>query len=112
MMNSEEVINLYESVAEVTKQMLVAARQGDWDHLATLESHCASHVHTLQAGEAPVKLTGELRIRKVAVIKQILADDREIRHITEPWMAQLSNLINSSNTERKLSMTYGNHQVN
>ncbi len=110
-MNSEEVIKLYESVAQITKQMLSAARLGDWDNLAVLESHCAGHVHTLRAGEAPVKLTNELRIRKVAVIKQILADDREIRHITEPWMAQLSNLMSSNNTERKLSMAYGNHQV-
>ncbi|MDR3393008.1 MAG: flagellar protein FliT [Sulfuriferula sp.] len=110
-MNSEEVIGLYESVAQITRQMLAAARQGDWDHLATLESHCAGHVHTLQANEAPVKLSSELRNRKVAVIKQILADDREIRDITEPWMAQLSNLIKSTSTEHKLSMTYGNHQV-
>ncbi|ARU31514.1 flagellar protein FliT [Sulfuriferula sp. AH1] len=110
-MNSEEVISLYESVAQITKQMLAAARQGDWDHLATLESHCADHVHTLQADEAPVKLSDELRSRKMAVIKQILADDREIRHITEPWMTHLSKLINSNQTERKLSIAYGNHQV-
>lgn len=111
-MNSEEVISLYESVARITKQMLAAARKGDWDQLAALESDCADHVHTLEASEAPVVLTAEMRNRKVAVIKQILSDDREIRHITEPWMAQLSSLINSSSTERKLSMTYGNHRVN
>lgn len=111
-MNSEEVISLYESVAQITKQMLAAARQGNWDQLATLESDCAGHVHLLQAGEAPIKLTSELRHRKVVVIKQILADDREIREITEPWMARLSNLISSNNTERKLSVAYGNHQVN
>lgn len=110
-MNSEEVINLYESVAQITKQMVVAAREGNWDHLTTLESHCAEHIHTLQAGETPVKLTDELRNRKVTIIKQILADDREIRHITEPWIAHLSNLIHSGNTERKLSIAYGNHQV-
>ena len=110
-MNSEEVISLYESVAQITQQMLAAARQGDWEQLATLESHCAGHIHTLQMREAPVKISGELRTRKVAVIKQILADDRAIRDITEPWIAQLSNLINSGNTERKLSMTYGSHSA-
>ncbi|WP_124951217.1 flagellar protein FliT [Sulfuriferula thiophila] len=110
-MNSEEVISLYEAVAVITKQMLTAARQGEWEQLTALESNCAGHIHTLQMGEAPVKLSSELRSRKLAVIKQILADDRAIRDITEPWMAQLSNLINSGNTERKLSMTYGNHQA-
>lgn len=110
-MDSEEVISLYESVAQITNRMLAAAREGNWDQLATLESDCAGHVHLLETGEAPIKLTSELRHRKVVVIKQILADDREIREITEPWMAHLSNLINSSNTERKLSMTYGTQQV-
>ena len=110
-MNSEEVINLYESVAHITKQMLVAAREERWDQLTALESNCAGYIDTLQMGEAPIKLTGDLRNRKIALIKQILADDRDIRDITEPWMAQLSKLICSGNVERKLSMTYGNHQA-
>ena len=36
--------------------------------------------------------------------------DREIRSITEPWMTQLSVLINSSGTERKLHDSYGVNQ--
>ncbi len=58
----------------------------------------------------PVPLTGESRVRKVQIIKKILADDREIRNLTEPWMAQLSRLINSTGTERKLSQAYGASQ--
>lgn len=106
-MNSYEVISLYEAVAVITNQMLAAARQGDWDRLVELESRCASHVETLRAGEPPAPLTGESRMRKVKIIKKILADDREIRNLTEPWMAQLSQLINSNGNERKLSHAYG-----
>jgi len=110
MMNSQEVISLYETVAVITDQMLAAARQGDWDRLVELESRCASHVQTLRQSEAPVPLTGESRMRKVQIINKILADDREIRNITEPWMGQLSRLINSTGTERKLSQAYGASQ--
>jgi flagellar protein FliT len=110
MMNSQEVISLYETVAVITDQMLVAARNSDWDRLVELESRCARHVETLRLGEPPVALTGESRVRKVKIIQKILADDREIRNLTEPWMAQLSRLINSTGTERKLSQAYGTSQ--
>lgn len=110
MMNSNEVISLYETVAVITDQMLAAAREGDWDRLVELETRCASHVETLRQGEAPVPLTGESRLRKVQIINKILADDREIRNLTEPWMAQLSRMMNSAGTERKLSQAYGASQ--
>lgn len=110
-MDSQEIITLYEAVAEITDQMLAAARAGDWDQLTELESRCFNHVQTLKDGEAPVALSGRTRERKVAIIHKILADDREIRNLTEPWMAQLSALINSSSTERKLSNAYGGNNT-
>ncbi len=110
-MDSQEIITLYETVAVITDQMLSAARAGDWDQLSTLELHCASHVATLKKNDPPVALSGAIRERKVEIIQRILADDREIRNITEPWMTQLSALINSSGTERKLANAYGGNET-
>lgn len=107
MMDSQEVISLYETVATITDQMLTAARNGDWEELIALEARCTRHVATLKAGEAPVQLTGAVRERKVQIIQKILSDDREIRSITEPWMDQLSKLMSSVGTERKLNHAYG-----
>lgn len=106
-MNSEEILALYEAVSGITDQMLVAARQGDWDRLIALEEHCARHVQTLKDGEPPIPLTGKSRDRKVQIIHKILADDRKIRDLAEPWMAQLAQMINSTRAERKLSSAYG-----
>ena len=106
-MNSEEILALYEAVSGITDQMLVAARQGDWDQLIALEEHCARHVQTLKDGEPPIPLTGASRDRKVQIIHKILADDRKIRDLAEPWMAQLAQMINSTRAERKLSSAYG-----
>jgi flagellar protein FliT len=107
-MNSQEVISLYETVAEITDQMLAAARTGDWELLAELESRCSSHVEVLRNNESPREvLTAAAREKKVRIIKKILADDREIRNITEPWMARLSTMMKSAGTERKLSQAYG-----
>jgi len=111
MMNSEEIILVYESVADITEQMLAAARNSDWEHLAALESRCAGHVRTLEKSEPRSALTGMMRERKITIIQKILADDREIRNITEPWMAQLTSLMNNTHTERKLYMAYGRNQA-
>lgn len=107
MMNSEQVISIYESMCDITGGMLAAAQSRDWEKLVELESHCASHVETLKAREAAVALSGPTRARKVEIIHQILAHDRQIRDLTTPWMAELANLINSSGTSRKLSAAYG-----
>jgi flagellar protein FliT len=106
-MNSQEIISVYENVAVLTGQMLDAARTGDWEQLTLLESRCSSQVECLRKGELPAALPANLRDRKVAIIKKILADDHEIRSITEPWMKQLSSMLNSAGTERKLSQAYG-----
>lgn len=106
-MNSVEVISLYEAVAGITAQMLAAARNSDWDQLAALEQRCSSQVARLKVGEAPIPLSGIVRQKKVEIIKKILADDREIRNLTEPWMHQLTALMHNASTERKLNRMYG-----
>jgi flagellar protein FliT len=106
-MNSEQVITLYETVSDLTGQMLRAAQSRDWENLAVLESDCASHIQCLKDGEPVTPLTGAVRARKVAIIHQILADDREIRNLVTPWMAELASMINSTGASRKLSAAYG-----
>ncbi|WP_338849040.1 flagellar protein FliT [Massilia sp. W12] len=105
-MNSQEIITLYELVSDITGKMLAAARAGEWDRLTQLEELCSTHVQTLRNGEPPEPLSGPLRARKVQIIHKILADDREIRNLTEPWMAKLASLINHTGMERKLTNAY------
>lgn len=101
------MISLYEEVAVITDQMLAAARTGDWEQLAALETRCSDRVEILKMHPPAAPLTENLREKKISIIKKILADDREIRDITQPWMAHLAELINSSGTERKLHQLYG-----
>ena len=122
-MDQDQVIALYKSVADITGKMLAAARNSDWEGLCTLESDCASQVRRLESvesvesaataenAEKGVLLSDATRLRKCTLIEQILADDREIRHLAESWMAQLSSLLNRGRVERQLLMAYGSHQV-
>ncbi len=104
----ESVIDLYQALAGITRAMLGAARAEEWDLLVALESGCAAHVATLQRQEKLLlKQPLTMQQRKASLIKQTLADDGELRRLIADRMAQLSNKVNSTRTERKLSRAYG-----
>lgn len=107
-MERQNTIVVYESVAEVMKQMLHAARMQDWDRLTELEQSCAQQVETLKSMEESSiqPLSSEFQRRKVATIKSILADDREIRNLVSPWMVRLSALMSSNHKEQRLAQAY------
>jgi flagellar protein FliT len=109
MMENQDILEVYEGVAAITTRMLDAARTGDWEQLAELESHCSSQVAALRKFDSPTALTGPDRDKKVEIIRKILADDQQIRSITEPWMKQLATMMQSTGTERKLSQAYGSN---
>ncbi|MFM9435858.1 flagellar protein FliT [Janthinobacterium sp. CG_23.3] len=106
-MTSQEVLAIYESMVDLTEQMVRAASDADWDLLGELEQRCAAQVRLLKDGEEPPALKGQSRQTKVDCIKKMLDDDRKIRDLTMPWMAQLSALIHSTGTERRLANVYG-----
>lgn len=105
-MEAQNTIMIYEAVAEITKKMLIAAKQQDWDTLAELEASCAKHIAGLKLNENALPLPSEARARKLASIKSILADDREIRNIVSPWMVRLNSLMSSLHMENKLTRSY------
>ncbi len=110
-MNSIEILEVYEKVSVITADMLKAARHEDWELLEKLESDCSAQVNTLRQHDVVSELPTELRQRKINIIKQILADDKAIRDLTEPWMLQLSKLMQSSKTSRQLSDSYGANHI-
>ena len=110
-MNSLEILEVYEKVSVITAGMLQAARQENWDLLEKLESDCSAEVSMLRLHDTNDELPSDLRQRKITIIKQILADDKAIRDLTEPWMQQLSKLMNSSRNSRQLSDSYGANQL-
>lgn len=106
-MDYQNTLAVYEAVAQLTSQMLQAAKQQDWDQLTNLEHSCAQHVEMLKVIQDVQPLPKDARERKVATIKSILADDREIRSLVSPWMVRLNAMLNSNHMEQRLSRTYG-----
>ena len=101
MMSYLNVLSLYESVAEITSHMLLAAQEQDWDKLSELEGYCAQYVEKLKLHEQLEPLTGDAQAKKLACIKRILADDREIRNLMAPWMVKLNSMLNNNRAEAR-----------
>ncbi|MET3130586.1 flagellar protein FliT [Oxalobacteraceae bacterium GrIS 1.11] len=106
-MTSQETLAVYEALAELTGQMLAAASASDWEGLIALEQRCAAQVQRLQNGGPGLPLDSGGRQKKLSILKQLLDDDRKIRDLTTPWMAQLAALIHNTGTQRRLAGAYG-----
>lgn len=106
MTDNEHHLEVYEAVGRVTDRMLAAARAGEWEQLTELENECSALVACLAARGEAVPLALDCRARKVQIIQKILTDDRAIRDLVSPWMADLAARLNSASTSRKLTSTY------
>jgi flagellar protein FliT len=91
-MTTTDVLSMYENIAGLTSQMALAARANDWDCLSELEHQCAVEARSMGTGPLPA-LSGAARLHKLDLLRKILANDREIRSVTEPWMVQLSTVM-------------------
>jgi flagellar protein FliT len=83
---------LCESIARETRGMRAAAERGDWEQLVERGDACAALVERMRAHPAP-QLDAEARERKARLLREMLADDREIRHHTEPELSRIGALL-------------------
>jgi flagellar protein FliT len=105
-MNGEQILAVYETIAEFTRQMLAAARASEWERLVALEKDCGAQFARLRAGDDNALRDDGYRRRKAALIRDILDEDAEIRLLVEPWLAQLSRLIGNTRQQARLQRAY------
>ena len=84
-MTSNDVLSMYETLAGLTGRMAGAAHGGDLESLARLETQCVIQAAATATG-VPL-LDGAPRLRKIDLLKQIMANDRAIRAATESQWA-------------------------
>jgi flagellar protein FliT len=86
--------------------MLDAAREGDWDRLIEEERRCSALIDGLRRlGEVP--LSEPASKAKHGILRKLLADDAEIRTLTQPWLGQLEAMLGASANARRLGDSYG-----
>lgn len=100
----------YESMGSISAQMVQAAQACDWERLAALERHCAALARRLEAAaDAALPLDAALRRRKAELIRQILADDAEVRRHAEPWMEHVRQFLGGGARASSVRRAYGAH---
>jgi len=101
------LLDTYQTLSQTTGRMLDAAREGDWERLASLEGDCTRITGELQRMENDEPLPEDVRQAKIRLIRKVLADDAAIRDITEPWLARLDQMLRSTRQQRGLLQAYG-----
>jgi flagellar protein FliT len=105
-MDEELVLATYESIARLNRRMLAAAQAGLWEQLTDLEREASALLAPLVEHDRARPASAEYRRRKSALIRDILADDQQIRVLVEPRLQELSDLLGSTRREQRLASAY------
>jgi flagellar protein FliT len=88
-----ELLNYYEAIERASCDMLAAAKTGDWDAVMRLESACVLLISQLKHAARSNPLGEEAARAKANIMQRILVNDAEIRHLAEPWLLDLDDML-------------------
>ncbi|MDT7836572.1 flagellar protein FliT [Aquabacterium sp. OR-4] len=91
-MNSS-LITFYEAIERASADMLEAARAGNWDHVIKLEGACVLLISQLKNAARSNALSAEESQLKSRIMKRVLVNDAEIRHLAEPWLDDIDDMM-------------------
>ena len=81
------LLQYYEAIETASREMLEAARLGDWDRVVKLEGACAVLISQLKHAAGESAIEGDAVKAKARIMQRILLNDAEIRYLAEPWLA-------------------------
>jgi flagellar protein FliT len=87
------LLHYYEAIERASQDMLEAARVGNWDHVVKLEGACALLISQLKHAAGKQSLGPEEAQLKSRIMQRILVNDAEIRHLAEPWLEDLDDIL-------------------
>ncbi len=87
------LLQYYEAIETASREMLEAARTGDWDRVVKLEGACAVLISQLKHAAHERELGRDEVQVKARIMQRILLNDAEIRHLAEPWLEDIDNML-------------------
>jgi len=90
---SRRLIERYREVAQLSRQMLVAAHREDWVEVARLEARCRVLIGDLKRAAMIEPLGAYEQQQRIQLLRVILQDDAQIRTRAEPWLLELERLL-------------------
>lgn len=95
----QHLLGYYESIGRLSRSMVVAAQRSDWESLAAAERICGLLIERIEAfGDPQAQLGPRGRHRRLAILREVLADDARIRRCTQPTLARLDGWLVQSST--------------
>jgi len=91
-----ELMTYYKAIEQASADMLAAARNGDWDQVVKLEGACVLLISQLKNAARSADLDSETARAKSRIMQRILVNDAEIRHLAEPWLADIDHMLAGS----------------
>lgn len=93
METSSSLLTYYEAIERASAEMLAAARNGDWDQVVKLEGACVLLISQLKHAARGQEMRPDEARLKSRIMQRILVNDAEIRHLAEPWLEGLDQLM-------------------
>ena len=90
---NNSLLSYYEAIEKASADMLDAARSGNWDHVIKLEGACVLLISQLKNAARGAGLSSDEKQLKSRIMKRVLVNDAEIRHLAEPWLEDLDQML-------------------
>lgn len=87
------LLSYYEAIERASADMLDAAKAGDWDQVVKLEGACVLLISQLKHAARDATLGADEAKAKSRIMQRILVNDAEIRHLAEPWLQDLDEMM-------------------
>lgn len=88
-----KLIDYYEAIERASNDMLQAARQGNWNEVVRIEGACSVLISKLREVSESTNLDADQVRRKSKIMQRILINDAEIRHLVEPWLEDIDEML-------------------
>jgi flagellar protein FliT len=88
-----ELLSYYEAIEQASSDMLTAAKAGNWDQVVKLEGACVLLISQLKHAARQEPLDVDAARTKAKIMQRILVNDAEIRHLAEPWLQDLDEML-------------------
>ena len=92
-----DLLCYYEAIEKASADMLDAARAGNWDYVIKLEGACVLLISQLKNAARGAALSTDEHQLKSRIMKRVLVNDAEIRHLAEPWLEDLDQIMTGRN---------------
>lgn len=87
------LLSYYEAIEQASADMLTAAKAGNWDQVVKLEGACVLLISQLKHAARNAPMDSEASKAKSRIMQRILINDAEIRHLAEPWLQELDDMM-------------------